>query len=65
MQALVTYILVALAALWVVWSVLLPKSIRTSIRGALGRRGVLHRGCCTEDGAGTKVVRKKPSTEAS
>ena len=38
MQAALAYLITALAAAWVVWSVLLPKAAKRAIRSRLGRR---------------------------
>ena len=35
-QAFVTYLIVALAAAWVLWSIVLPTRLRTALRRALG-----------------------------
>ncbi|MDH3236576.1 MAG: hypothetical protein OEQ29_23910 [Alphaproteobacteria bacterium] len=40
-QALVTYLIVALAAVWVLWSVVLPARLRHALRRTLARRSGL------------------------
>ena len=57
-QALVTYLIVALAAAWVLWSMILPVRLRAALRRRLGLRtlvcGMLDRaggcgGCDCQD----------------
>lgn len=47
LQALITYTIVALAALWVLWHIILPASVRQRLRPArLRRQGE----SCSDDG---------------
>ncbi len=47
LQALITYTIVALAALWVLWNIILPTSIRQRLRPARLRRQQEN---CSDDG---------------
>jgi hypothetical protein len=54
-QALLTYLIVALAAAWVLWSIVLPVRLRSALRRGLGLRapvcGLSGEGAgCGEDG---------------
>ena len=47
LQALITYTIVALAALWVLWHIILPASVRQRLRPARLRR---REESCGDDG---------------
>jgi hypothetical protein len=51
-QTALTYLITALAAVWVTWSVLLPKAVKHAIKARLGRRraaAAVPKGGCGDD----------------
>ena len=44
-QTVLTYLLVAIAAAWVTWSVLLPRAIKRSLRARLSPQQATPAGC--------------------
>ena len=53
MQILITYLLVLAAALWVLWSVLLPKAVKRAVKARFsGVRATNGGGCGPDCGCG-------------
>jgi uncharacterized membrane protein YccC len=52
MQSLITYVIVALAAAWVIWSILLPRRARAALRRLMGRSETSAGSCCSGDDGG-------------
>lgn len=50
LQALIAYVLVALAGAWVLWNLVLPASLRLRLRPARARRGDGLAGGCADGG---------------
>jgi hypothetical protein len=51
-QTVLAYLLTALAAAWVIWSVLLPKSLKRAIKAPLAKRGTAVAGGGPKPGCG-------------